>query len=195
MRPALVFLAAISIASVAASAAPGARAGLPPCPTQAQLAARGAKPGQVTSPAQTSTGTFPLTATVIVPDEQCSYQGVLGLLIVYFHLTPAQAAAVQAHLAYECRKGQKCTSFAMTGSNTQVTTDAATGKETTKVVSTLNVIDTAGAVQGEVSAKFAPVSAYQCQVVATALWAFGGGSPVNGHNLGDLLCPRNPHHH
>jgi len=199
MRTVLIFLAALAAASVAALAAgtPVVRAAFLPCPTQKQLEAHGAKASQVSSPAQVSTGKFPLTSTVIVPDEQCSYQGTLGLLLVYFHLTPQQAAAVQAHLAYECaRKNKKCTAFVSKGTNVISTTNAATGQVTTKQVSTLNVIVTSGPVEGEASARFAPVSDRQCSVIAAAFWVYlGSANPVKGPNLGDQLTCRSRTHH
>lgn len=189
-RAALVCLVALSASSAAvlALAAPSARAGLPPCPAQKQLEARGATAAEVSSPAAMSTGTFPLAGNLTVPDEQCSYQGALGLLLVFWHLTPRQQKIAQAHLQYECKAtGKKCAVFVSEGSSISSSVDAATGKTKNTTEKTLEVIVTSGKVEGEATAKNPPKSVKPCDLLATALYSFLGVEFQQGGTLLDEL--------
>ncbi|HEY4413457.1 MAG TPA: hypothetical protein VGN06_10710, partial [Gaiellaceae bacterium] len=138
------------------------------CPTQQQLISRGATKAEVTSaPPQVSTGTFPITATVSVPDEQCRYQGSWLLGIIYWHMSRAQEAAAANHFKYEC-KGKSCTVFVSSGVNVEATTTG--GKTKTKSVPTLNEVILGGGVTGEVSAIRFATDAAPCEVFADVLY-------------------------
>jgi hypothetical protein len=167
---------------------------LPACPTQKQLEARGATAGEVTAAAQMSTGKFPLTSTLIVSDEQCSYPGALGLLLVFWHLTPTQQAAAKAHLAYECKR-KPCSVFVSKGQNTSTTVTvgsggSSSGKAKGTTVTTLNEIVITAAVQGEATAKNPPKAAIPCDALARALYGFvAQASPIGQkHILEEAAC-------
>jgi hypothetical protein len=178
------------VVGASASAAPAA---FPPCPTQSQLAHLGATAGEVSSPPQMSTGTFPVAAGLTVPDEQCSYQGTLLLLLVYWGLPPTQLAAAKAHFQFECRlKNKNCTVFLNRGSNTIVSSTPG-GATKTKSEPTLAEVVIAGSLNGEATATNPPTSHARCDTLAQALFGFlAAGGPAGKETASlrqDFSCP------
>jgi hypothetical protein len=187
-------LAAAIAASVGALApgASGVRLALPACPTQTQLDRRGAAAGDVSSPPQETTGKFPVTAALLVPYEQCSYQGKFSLLLVYWLLSPEQQAVAKAHFAYECRQKQACTVYLTRGTNTVVRTSPG-GKATTKDEPTLAEVVISSSLSGEATATNPPAARTRCDELAHVLFGLlAGGAPV-GKNVSsfrdDFDCP------
>jgi hypothetical protein len=174
------------VVGVGASAPPAA---LPVCPTQRQLEQDGATASEVSSPPQMSTGTFPVAANLTVPDEQCSYQGTLSLLLLYWQLSPAQLAKAKAHFQYLC-KLQKCTVFLNKGSNTVVISSPG-GRTKTKSVPTLNEVILTGKVNGEASTSNPPSSTARCDELARTLYSFvvGAGPQSTRDILEEFDCP------
>jgi len=185
---ALVASAAASVVALALGE-PIARAALPMCPTQSQLERHGATGGEVTSGPQMSTGEFPLTATLRVPDKQCSYQGTLSLLLVYWQLSTSAEGAAKAHFAYEC-KLKSCTVFLTKGVNSVVVSSP--GKKT-KITSEPTLVETVigGSVNGEATVSNPPSSAEDCDQLARALYSFlaGRGPFASGDILEQFGCP------
>jgi hypothetical protein len=184
-------LAATAAASVVAVGVPAARAALPACPTQSQLEQHGATASEVSSPPQLSTGTFPVAANLNVPDEQCSYQGTLSLLLLYWGLSPAQLAVAKEHFQYLCKQ-KKCTVYLNKGSNTELSTSPG-GKTKTTSRPTLVEVVIAGSLNGEATVVNPPTSHAPCDKLAHLLFGFFAGvSPVGKESttlLEDFDCP------
>jgi hypothetical protein len=157
----------------------GGRAALPVCPTQKQLEQRGATASEVSSAPQTSTENFPITSTLTAPVVQCSYQGSLTLLLLYWQLSPAQQPVAKAHFAFECQQKTPCTIFLAKGSNTVVETTPG-GQTTTKQRPTLNEVVIAGSLNGEAEATNPPSSHARCDELAQTLFGFFAGGATVG---------------
>jgi hypothetical protein len=174
---------AVAFASVALDA-PVAGAAFPSCPSQKQLKQRGATAAEVASGPQESTGTFAIAANLSVPDEQCSYQGASGLILMFWQLTKAQQKIAAEHFAYEC-KVKSCSIFLAQGSNVVMSPG---GK--TKSLPTLNEV-VLGKVNGEAMARDPSSSSPHCDELARALYSFvvGAGPPNTPDLLEELSCP------
>jgi hypothetical protein len=181
-------LAAVVGAVLLGLAVPVAAAALPTCPTQKQLQQRGATAAEVSSAPQESTGTFPVAPHLTVPDEQCSYQGTLGLLLAFWQISNPQQAAAKQHFAYEC-KLKSCTIFLARGVNVVATSSG--GKMTTRRLPTLTEVVLNGKVSGEASTANPPPSSAHCDELARTLYSFLTG--VGPRNTPDILeeatCP------
>ena len=169
----------------AASAVAARAAAFPNCPTQQQLVKRGATKTEVQSAPQVSTGTFPLTAKLTVPDEQCRYQGSWLLTIVYWHVSRVQLAAAISHFLYEC-KTKNCSVFVSKGANVESTTTG--GKTTTKSVPTLNEVVLGGRVTGEASAVYRSPDP-PCDVFADVLYFVLAGATPTRSISPQVRCP------
>jgi hypothetical protein len=181
----LVIAIGVGFASIVVDA-PIAGAAFPSCPTQKQLEQRGATAAEVASEPQMSTGKFPIAANVVVPDQQCSYQGSWALILLYWQLTKAQESLAKAHFAYEC-KVKSCTVYLARGTNV-VTNSSPGGKTTT--LPTLNEV-VLGKVNGEAMARNPSSSNARCDELARTLYSFvvGAGPQNTPDILEELVCP------
>jgi hypothetical protein len=177
---------AISVLALGLGASAAHAAAFRPCPTQQQLEQRGATAAEVSTAPQTSTGTFSVAQGLNAPDEQCSYQGTLHLLLMFWRLAPSQKEVALKHFAYECKR-KPCTVFLTKGVNTVVVSSPG-GKTKTKSVPTLNEVVISGNVTGEAITEEVNATT-QCDVLAAALygWLVGGARPGANSSLRDEL--------